>query len=166
MRAPRESGAAMEPDLELLDALTRHRVPFVVIGGHAVTAHGYVRATEDVDVVWLRSPESEENLFRALTELDAKYIGDEIDPATSIEREHPVTLAWLKASHLMMLTTKLGFLDLFDYVPALPGEDVGQLIANAMPVGNLRFVSLDALRRMKRASGRTKDLLDLDHLPE
>jgi hypothetical protein len=156
----------MEPDLKMLDTLARHGVPFVVIGGHAVTAHGYIRATEDVDVVWLRSPESEENLFRALTELDAKYIGNDIDPATGIEREHPITPSFLHASRLMMLITKHGFLDLFDYVPGLPHEDVGQLIATGMDVGDLKFASLDALRRMKRASGRTKDLLDLDNLPE
>jgi hypothetical protein len=156
----------MEPELELLATLARHGVPFVVIGGHAVTAHGYIRATEDVDVVWLRSPEAEENLFRALMELDAKYIGNDIDPATGIEREHPITLAWVRASRLMMLTTKNGFLDMFDYVPALPQEDVGKLIADAIQVDDLRFVSLETLRRMKRASGRTKDLLDLENLPE
>lgn len=38
----------------LLDVLSSHDVPFVVIGGHAVTFHGFVRATEDTDVVvWL-----------------------------------------------------------------------------------------------------------------
>jgi hypothetical protein len=45
--------------------LTRHGVPFVVIGGHAVNYHGYVRATEDHDVVLLRTPDSEASLFGA-----------------------------------------------------------------------------------------------------
>jgi len=49
----------MPPDLELLDVLRRHGVPFVVVGGHAVNVHGYRRATEDTDVVWPRSPAAE-----------------------------------------------------------------------------------------------------------
>lgn len=36
-----ESGAPFR----LIDALIKHDVPFVIVGGHAVTYHGYVRAT-------------------------------------------------------------------------------------------------------------------------
>lgn len=36
----------------LIDVLARHNVPFVIIGGHAGTYHGYVRATEDTDIVF------------------------------------------------------------------------------------------------------------------
>lgn len=43
---------------QLIDALSSHNVPFVIIGGHAVTFHGYVRATEDTDVVFRRSEEA------------------------------------------------------------------------------------------------------------
>ena len=31
----------------LLDVLSSHNVPVVIIGGHAVAFHGFVRATED-----------------------------------------------------------------------------------------------------------------------
>ncbi|MFM7035050.1 MAG: hypothetical protein ACKOYJ_07695 [Planctomycetia bacterium] len=47
----------MAPDHRLFEVLLRHRIPFVVIGGHAVNVHGHLRATEDTDVLWLRSPE-------------------------------------------------------------------------------------------------------------
>lgn len=30
------------------DVMARHNVPFVVIGAHAVSFHGYLRATEDL----------------------------------------------------------------------------------------------------------------------
>ena len=66
--------------------LKRHGVPFVVIGGHAVNFHGYGRATEDVDVLWLRTAISEKALFAALAEINAQYISDEIDLATGMER--------------------------------------------------------------------------------
>ena len=52
----------------LIEALSRHNVPFVVIGGYAVVYHGYVRATEDVDIVFDRSHDSELSLplFRSI----------------------------------------------------------------------------------------------------
>lgn len=57
----------MADDLQLLNVLKHHGVPFVIIGGHAVNFHGYGRATEDTDVIWLRSPEAENALFLALS---------------------------------------------------------------------------------------------------
>jgi hypothetical protein len=156
----------MADDFELFDLLKRHGVDFVIVGGHAVNVHGYRRATEDIDIVWIRSPEAEEALFRALGEIDAKYIGQEIDPATGLEKTHPVTLPFIRNSRLMMLLTRLGFLDLFDYVPGLPQEDPRQLLAASMEVNGLRFASLQWLRRMKQSAARPKDLLDLENLSD
>jgi len=156
----------MPPDFELFDLLRRHSIPFVIVGGHAVNFHGYRRATEDTDVVWVRSAESERSLFQALSEIDAQYIGDDIDPATGIERTYPVDPTFIQISRLMMLWTKLGFFDLFDYVPGHPDADVRELLATSVEADGYRFASLDWLRRMKKVSGRTKDLLDLENLPE
>lgn len=156
----------MAPDLRLFEVLTRHGVPFVVIGGHAVNFHGVLRATEDTDILWMRSPEAEAHLFRALQEIDAHFIGDEIDPATGIERTHPVTSSFIRTQRLMMLCTTVGFLDLFDHVPGYPEEPVASVWETAVPLDGVRFASLEWLRRMKQASGRPKDLIDLDNLPE
>jgi len=155
----------MSDDFELLAVLRRYGVPFVIIGGHAVNFHGYVRATEDADVVWLRSPQSEQALFEALTELEARFIGNQIDPATGIEQTYPVTAAFIEASSLMMLLTRYGFLDLFDYVPGLPQLQPAELLASSIESEGLRYVSLDRLRQMKQTSGRSKDQLDLENLP-
>jgi hypothetical protein len=148
----------------LIDALTRHDVPFVVIGGHAVTYHGYVRATEDTDVVFLRSDEAEVALHEALVELNARWIGDAIDPATGIERTYPVSPEYIRRTHLMMLVTDYGFLDVFDYIPGYPNEPVGELLDSSDESGGRRFVSLEWLRRMKQAAGRPKDQIDLENL--
>jgi hypothetical protein len=155
----------MAPDFRVFEVLTRHGVPFLVIGGHAVSFHGYVRATEDTDILWMRSPEAERGLLAALEELNAEYIGKEIDPATGIERTHPVTASFIRAQSLMMLCTTAGFLDLFDYVPGHPGEPVASLFESSREVEGIRFVSLEWLRRLKAAAGRPKDLLDLENLP-
>ena len=155
----------MTPDFRLFDVLLRHGVPFVVVGGHAVNFHGFVRATEDTDVLWIRSPAAEASLLRALEELSAEYIGNDIDPATGIERTHPVTAAFIRSERLMMLCTTAGFLDLFDYVPGYPAVAVTTVLETAVQLDGIRFASLEWLRKLKQAAGRPKDLLDLENLP-
>ncbi|HEY6342659.1 MAG TPA: hypothetical protein VIY49_14290 [Bryobacteraceae bacterium] len=39
----------------LLDALARHEVAFIVVGGAAAIAHGFSRLTQDLDIVYQRS---------------------------------------------------------------------------------------------------------------
>jgi hypothetical protein len=154
----------MPPDQRLLEILRRHGVPFVAIGGHAVIVHGFRRATEDTDVVWLRSPKSERILLGALSEMEAKYIGKEIDRATGIEKTYPVTLPFIQQSHLMMLWTDLGFLDLFDYIPGMLDEPVEKLFEQSLHAGGLHYASLEHLKAMKRAANRDKDRKDLAEL--
>lgn len=156
----------MPSDLSIFDALTRHGVPFVIVGGHAVNFHGFQRLTEDADAVWIRSQQAEAALFAALSEIGACYIGRDIDPATGLERLYPVTLGYIRANRLMMLWTDFGFLDLFDYIPGCPDEDPRQLLQTAGNARNFRFASREWLIRMKKAAGRHKDLNDLENLPD
>jgi len=149
----------------LLDVLSRHDVLFVIIGGHAVTYHGFVRATEDTDVVFRRTPETESSLLDALAEVNACWIGDEIDPATGIERTFPVSLPYIRGSRMMMLVTDFGFLDIFDYIPGCPDEPVEQLFDTAVEHGQYKYASLRWLRAMKEAANRPKDQIDLENLP-
>ncbi|MCR9295455.1 MAG: hypothetical protein NXI32_22280 [bacterium] len=150
---------------QLIDVLRQHEVPFVIIGGHAVNFHGYIRATEDTDIVFVRNPESERRLLRALQDVNACWIGDEIDPQTGLEKEYPVTEEYILANRLMMLTTDLGYLDIFDYVPGLPEIPPERLFQDAVATDLGSFVSLRALRQMKLASGRPIDRVDLEKLP-
>ena len=150
---------------QLIDLLTKHDVPHVIIGGHAVSFHGYVRATEDIDVVVKRTPDVEQALLAALTEVHARWIGNEIDPETGIERTFPVSLAYIRASRLMMLVTDYGFMDIFDFVPGCPDEPVERLFDSATESHGRRFASLSWLRKMKQSAGRAKDQLDLENLP-
>ncbi|HEX4125834.1 MAG TPA: hypothetical protein VHY37_13995 [Tepidisphaeraceae bacterium] len=151
-------------DQHIFGTLAKHRVPFIIIGGHAVYRHGYRRTTADIDVVWLRSEASASALLAALTELNAVWIGKELDPVTGIERTYPVSLAYINVEHLMMLWTPFGPLDLFDFIPGMPTEDVQRLFDSGVEGDGLIFSSLSWLRKMKRAAGRTKDLADLEEL--
>lgn len=149
----------------LLQLLARAGVPMLVIGGHAVNFHGYVRTTEDADVIFERSPASEAALLEALESIHACWISDERDPATGLEKLVPVSPSYVRGEHLMMLTTDLGFLDLYDYIPGFPDMPVAEVFSDSIEFGDLRFVSLRWLRQLKQAAGRHKDLDDLEHLP-
>jgi len=149
----------------LLDVLSSHSVPFVIIGGHAVAYHGFVRATEDTDVVFRRTPASELSLLAALSEVNARWIGNEIDPDTGIERTFAVSLPYIRGSRMMMLVTDIGFLDVFDYIPGYPNDPVEQLFETAVQEERYKYASLRWLRAMKAAANRPQDRIDLENLP-
>ena len=151
--------------LQLFELIARAGVPFVIIGGHAVSFHGYVRTTEDADIVFQRTTDSAAALLGVLQSIHACWISNETDPLTRLERLVPVTAAYIRSEHLMMLCTDLGFLDIYDYIPAFPDTPVQELFADSVTLGELRFVSLRWLRQLKERAGRHKDLDDLEHLP-
>ena len=97
--------------------------------------------------------------------MNARWISIEIDPETGMERTFPVSLAYIRASRLMMLVTDYGFLDIFDFIPGCPDESI-ELLFNATPESRgWRFASMDWLRKMKQASGRAKDQIHLENFP-
>jgi hypothetical protein len=151
--------------LTVFQLLARAGVPFVIIGGHAVNFHGYVRATEDADLIFNRSPASEAALLEVLESIHACWISDSRDPATWPRKARPGVASYVRGEHLMMLTTDLGFLDLYDYIPGFPDMPVADVFSDSIKLDNLRFVSLRWLRQLKQAAGRHKDLDDLEHLP-
>ncbi len=63
-----------EPD-DLLLALTKAQIDFIVIGGVAVGVHGFVRATKDLDIVPNPRPENLTRLARVLVDIGAQHDG-------------------------------------------------------------------------------------------
>lgn len=156
---------AVPDPLELLRVLAQAGIPVVVIGGHAVNFHGYLRTTEDADVIFQRTSDTETKLLAVLQAIHACWISDELDPVTGIERLVPVTSNYLHSQHLLMLHTDLGYLDLYDYIPGFPSTPVSDIFADSEVADGLRFVSLAWLRKLKQAAARHKDLDDLENLP-
>ena len=132
----------------LLAALHDGEVRFVLIGGVAVGAHGYVRATEDVDIVPDPSPENVRRLGNALVAMDA-------------------TLP-LAGGESITLDTGKGALDIVQRAPGVPRFaelDSAAVEADLLGVP-VRVCSLAHLRVMKQARGASQDLADLERLPE
>jgi hypothetical protein len=154
-----------ETPFQIVDRLVARDVDCVIIGGHAVNYHGYIRATEDIDVVFRRTAASESALFLTLSEFEAFWIGDDVDPATNLERTYPITKDFINQHHVLMLGTSAGYIDLFDFLPGLPGDSMDDFFASAESCLGRKFASLDWLKRLKVASNRPQDRIDLDRLP-
>jgi predicted nucleotidyltransferase len=157
--------AAPEPVLRargILRALVEKGVDFVVVGGVAVQAHGYLRATADLDVVPRSSLLNLSRLAEALAELDAEtwrasFPVDVTDPQL------------LKAAPLIPLTTRDGRLDLLDLdhtagAPASYDELRERALVVELDGLEIAIAGLDDLIRMKRAAGRPQDLTDIASL--
>lgn len=144
----------------LLRALGDRNVEFVLVGGLAVAAHGYLRATADVDVVFSRRAESCERLAAVLAELRAEIaFADEPAPSGSI------TGSWLAAGGHFRFATEAGPLDAFTTVA---GFDYERLRAGAIRVDlggvEVPVCSLEALLAMKVAGDRARDRADVEEL--
>ena len=138
----------------LLDALLDGGVEHVIVGGIAANAHGSVRPTADVDVVYGRSDANLERLAAAVRPLNPYLRG--APPGL------PFTFdaATLRAGLNFTLTTDDGPLDLLGEMAG--GGQYEDLLAHTVTARifgkDRRLISLDGLIRAKRAAGRPKDL--------
>lgn len=152
----------------LLSVLVSRKVVFIVVGGYAVAAHGFVRATKDIDICPETSDANLENLADALRELDAEPIG--LDDFSADEFDLQPDLAGLKWGGNWTLKTKFGRLDVLQHIKGL-GEDGGgwkELSRHAITRDFLGhqclFCSYEDLLAMKQGAGRPQDEVDIKSL--
>lgn len=150
----------------LLSALKEADVSFVVIGGFAVGAHGYPRATKDLDIVPDPQLENLERLASVLTDLDASVLGME-EFAEEEEVVQP-DVTGLGMGGNFVLATDRGRLDIMQVVgPDLAYSDLDAAAVEDEVFGHrIRFCSFDHLVAMKEAAGRPEDAIDLQRLRE
>jgi hypothetical protein len=147
--------------LELLQALREHGVDFVVIGGVAVAAHGYIRATKDVDII----PEpGSDNLVRLLSALESLEARQDIGDFRPEEMPVQLDLFGLAQGENWFLDTRLGRLDVLQDVAGARSYE--SLRARAIVKDGIAFVGLDDLIAMKHAAGRDVDHIDIRALEE
>ena len=147
--------------LELLRVLREHDVDFLVIGGVAVAAHGYVRGTKDVDIIPEPSRANLERLLAALATLDAaQQIGDFRPEEMPVQLDLP----GLAQGGNWFLATRLGRLDVMQAVEGARSYET--LREAAVVKDGISFVGLDDLIAMKHAAGRDLDHIDIRALEE
>jgi predicted nucleotidyltransferase len=117
------------PDFkEFLRYLKDHEVRFLLIGGYAVNAHGYIRNTVDIDVWVASDPENRRRVVHAVREFG--FASTRYDVLDGVEFED----CWSRRVQVV-----------------LDGVE-------------LPLISLPDLKTNKLASGRPKDLVDLNEL--
>lgn len=143
---------------ELFQALARHGVEYVTVGGIAVQAHGGQRVTRDLDVAIAASRENLDRLAAALAEVDARILG----PEGQRSRSTP-SAAMLACGDQWHLVTSYGRLDVLTLPAHLGSFADMRARAHDVPLGDVSvpIVHRDDLIRMKRASGRPQDLADV-----
>lgn len=146
---------------ELLRRLADADVQFVVVGGLAVNAWGVVRGTKDVDVVVAPDIDNLKRLAEA-----AVAAGGHVQQGEAFLGS-PVSIASaLAVGDQVAIETDLGRLDVVQGLDGVPAyEDLRARATQADVLGvTVLICSLDHLKAMKRAAGRTRDLADLEDL--
>jgi predicted nucleotidyltransferase len=147
---------------QLLQRLVEAEVDFVLVGGLAVNAWGYLRGTRDVDVVPDSSAGNIEKLENLLRALDGKVdVDGRLLDADSIK-------TFLRTGDRTLVLTALGRIDILQGLPQIPPFTVldSQAIDVDMDGLVVRVCSLEHLLEMKRASNRPRDRDDLEALED
>lgn len=137
---------------DLLKSLNAQRVNYAIIGAHACAAHGHVRATRDIDILFEPSERNIKKLRKALETFgydttDASL--DDFKTKKILFRQY-----WLD-------------LDVHPFATGIKTDDaLKKKISAKCETVETFFVNLEDLIKMKEAAGRPKDKEDLKYLRE
>ena len=139
---------------EFLRLLRARGVEYLVVGGWAVIYHGYPRATDDLDIWIAIEPDNAARTAEALREFG--FDVPELSTNLLLQNDQIVRMG-VEPVRIEVMTTISGvdFSDCYRerLETTLDGEPVS-------------LISLRHLRINKKASGRLKDLADVENLPE
>jgi len=143
----------MNPDFrDLLAEFNAHGVEFLVVGAHALAAHGLVRATKDLDV-WVRPDAS--NAQRVIAAL--KAFGAPLHDLTVEDLAQPGLIFQIGVEPIRI--DVINRIDGVTFDEAWPDRMRARFADQSVPV-----LSRHHLIQNKRAAGREQDLLDVKWL--
>jgi hypothetical protein len=137
---------------EFIELLNSHDVRYLIVGGYAVAFHGYPRTTGDIDFFVDVSEDNAGKLIAVLEAFGFASLGltkqDFLEPGTIIQLGHPPNRIDLVTS-----ISGIRFEDAWQHRVSFEVEGVSLLV-----------IDKPTLMANKAASGRPKDLADLDAL--
>lgn len=147
----------LSPDVvEFVEILERHGVRYLLIGGHAVSFHGYPRLTADVDFAYAVDRDNAERLYAALEEFWGRPVPVVAGPDELMEE-----------GMVFQFGRPPNRIDLLSRVSGIAFDAAWARRCRALLPGSngVWVIGLADLRSAKRAAGRPKDLDDLSNLP-
>ena len=136
--------------VDLLRAFVAHDVRFLIVGAYALALHGRPRATGDMDVWVDATPENASRIVRALA-----AFGAPMDQVSASDFTTPGVVFQMGVPPVRIdLLTALTGLTFDEAWPGRVRETLGDV-----PVD---FIGREAFIRNKRATGRAKDLGDIE----
>jgi len=146
---------------EILKRLVAAGAEFVVIGGLALGARGVVRATKDIDIVVSPNPEN----LKVVAEV-AVGAGGHVQRGEAFLGTPFSIAAELASGEQMAIDTDLGRLDIVQGLDGVPSfDELNPRATKAEVLGvQVSVCSVEDLRAMKQAAGRSQDLVDLENL--
>ncbi len=139
---------------EFLKLLRAHGVKYLLIGGYAVGVHGYTRSTNDIDFWVAMTPDNANRVVEVLKEFG--FDVPELSSDLFLDPDRIVRMG-IEPLRIEVTTTISGVT--FD--ECYRGRIETELDHIPVSVINLRDLRLN-----KQATGRAKDLADLENLPE
>ena len=137
---------------DMLHALSGEKVRFLLVGAYALAAHGYPRATMDIDIWVMPSPKNADAVLRAL-----RLFGAPLHNLTREDLQKDGTIFQIGVAPRRV-----------DIITAASGLHFEETYGRSLSVNiegiEVYIPSIDDLIRNKRATGRTKDLADVEAL--
>ena len=137
---------------DLFAALNAAGAEYLVVGAHALAAHGHVRATKDLDV-WIRaSPENASRVYRALGSFGAPPHGLSVEDLAGPDLIFQIGVPPVR----------------IDIITSIDGVEFDSAWRERMPSEyadqRVHVLSRRHLIENKKASGRLQDLADVEFL--
>lgn len=138
---------------DFLKALNRQNVEYILVGGMAVILHGYVRTTGDMDVWVNRTKENYQKIAKAFFDFGMPVF--DMTEENFLSEHYDVWSFGVSPVKIELMTAVKGlnFEDAYKVSQLYTEDEI-----------TIRFLHLNSLIEAKKASGRYKDLDDLDQL--
>jgi len=137
---------------DMIKIFLEEQVSFLLVGGISINLYGYVRATKDMDLWVEANKENALKVFKALAKFGAPMQGISVQ---DFEKEGMIFQIGIDPIRIDIITT-------------ITGVKFGEAIQNAkiMEIDgiNIPTISIQDLIKNKKASGRHKDLADVEVL--
>ena len=138
---------------EFLNLLRANQVEYLLIGAYAVGYHGYPRATQDLDVWIASNPENATRLVATLHEFGFGMA--EVTPEFV-----------LRPNNIIRMGEEPVRIEILNWASGVDFDECyRERVVDEIDGVEVSLIGLRQLKRNKKASGRFKDLADLEKLP-